>query len=275
MEIRKKTFWKKTFAVFLASAYLWSAAGCAGAVTGMDREDEEVSIELTQRQRELLEERGLTADYDKLTDTQKNAITSIEAMLSYLESKYQEEFCYLSYAEEGSLEKEHLEAYPATGTPLDVVTVYRTYEAGEYHYEDDYANIGVKPLYESMVRQFAVQSFPESGIKVFSDIRNSGQDADRQDITEANVLQTVSAVTYIFISQSVCTEVQFRDFTEECAKWMESQCQGVAAQICLRLTDAKQWERIDSPGYEDKLREDIFEAEAECAVSVSGKVSVY
>ena len=71
--IRKKTFWKRTFAVFLASVCLWSAAGCTGAGTGMDREDEKVSTELTQRQRELLEEMGLPADYDKLTDTQKNA----------------------------------------------------------------------------------------------------------------------------------------------------------------------------------------------------------
>lgn len=272
---RKKLFWRRIFAVFLALACLWSAAGCAGAGTGMDREDEEVSTELTQRQRDLLEEMGLPADYDKLTDTQKNAVTSIEAMLSYLESKYQEEFCYLSYAEAGALEKEHLEAYPASGTLSDVVTVYRTYEDGEYHYEDDYANIRVKPLYESRVRDFAVQSFPGSGLKVFSDIRNCGQDADRQDITEDNILQTVSAVTYIFISESVCTEAQFRDFTEACAQWMKSQCRGVAAQICLRLTDAAQWERIDATGYEDKLREDIFVAEAECAVSASGKVSVY
>lgn len=56
---------------------------------------------------------------------------------------------------------------------------------------------------------------------------------------------------------------------------MESQCQGVAAQICLRLTDAAQWELIDATGYEDKLRADIFTAEAECAISASGKVTVY
>lgn len=155
------------------------------------------------------------------------------------------------------------------------MTVYRTYEDGEYHYEDDYANIGVRPLYESRVREFAVQSFPESGIKVFSDIRNLGQGTDGQSVTEENVLHTVSAVTYIFISESVCTEAQFRDFTEECAQWMESQCQGVAAQICLRLTDAAQWELIDATGYEDKLRADIFTAEAECAISASGKVTVY
>lgn len=96
-----------------------------------------------------------------------------------------------------------------------MVTVYRTYEDGAYHYEDDYGNIGVRPLYESRVREFTAQSFPESGIKVFSDIRNSGRDTDGQSVTEENVLQTVSAVTYIFISESVCTEEQFRDFIRE------------------------------------------------------------
>ena len=246
-----------------------------GKVAGTWKTEKTTSVELTQRKRELLEEMGLPSDYDKLTDTQKNAATAIEAMLLYLEGKYQEEFCYLSYAEAGILEKEHLEAYPAMGTPSDVVTVYRTYKDGEYHYEDDYANIGVRPIYESRVREFAVQSFPESGIKVFSDIRNSGQGTGGQSVTEENVLQTVSAVTYIFISESVCTEAQFRDFTEECAQWMESQCKGAAAQICLRLTDAGQWELINASGYEDKLRENIFLAEAECAVSASGKLSVY
>ena len=42
----------------------------------------------------------------------------------------------------------------------------------------------VRPLYESRVREFAVQSFPESGIKVFSDIRNLGQGTDGQSVTE-------------------------------------------------------------------------------------------
>ena len=295
MSRKSKVFWKKAFTVLLAAICILSAAGCVGfghdtdpatqgrggdADTGgiqanTDQEDEQVSTELTQRQIDLLEEMGLPTDYDRLTDTQKNAITSIEALLTYLEDKYQEEFCYLSYAEAGALEEEHLEAYPASGTPADVVTVYRTYEDGEYHYEDDYGNIGVKPLYESRVREFAGQSFSESGIKVFSDIRNSGQGTDGQSVTEENVLQTVSAVSYIFISESVCTEEQFQDFTEECAQWMESQCQSVAAQICLRLTDAVQWELIDAAGYEDKLREDIFTAEAECAISASGKVTVY
>lgn len=286
--MKKKAYLKRALTVFLISICIMDMTGCGLSARGTasgdtgageeygnrDREDEQVSTELTQRQKELLEEMGLPTDYDKLTDTQKNAITSIEALLAYLEDKYQQEFCYLSYAEAGALEEEHLEAYPASGTPADVVTVYRTYENGEYNYEDDYGKLGVKSLYENRVREFAVQTFPDAGIKVFSDIKNPG-DTDGQSVTEENVLQTVYAVTYIFISESVCTEDQFHDFAEECAQWLSSQCQGVAAQICLRLTDAAQWELIDESGYEDKLREDIFTAEAECAVSASGKVTVY
>lgn len=239
------------------------------------RDEEQGRIELTQRQKELLEEAGLPTDYDELTDTQKNAITSIESLLTYLEEKYQEEFCYLSYAEAGALEEEHLEAYPKSGTRADVVTVYRTYEDGEYHYEDDYGNIGLKLLYESRVREFASQTFPESGIKIYSDVSSAVQDAEVQNVTEENVLQTLSANTYIFISDSICTKQQFHDFKEKCAQWLGSQCQGAAAQICLRLTDAAQWELIDESDYEDKLREDIYTDEAECAVTASGKVTVY
>ena len=173
------------------------------------------------------------------------------------------------------LEEEHLEAYPKSGTRADVVTVYRTYEDGEYHYEDDYGNIGLKLLYESRMREFAAQIFQESGIKIYSDVSSTVQDAEVQNVTEENVLQTLSANTYIFISDSVCTKQQFHDFKEECAQWLGSQCQGAAAQICLRLTDAAQWELINEEDYEDKLREDIYMDEAECAVTASGKITVY
>lgn len=261
---------RKVVIIFLLLASILSAAGC-----GYSGNDADHPVRLTERQEELLEEMGLPTEYDRLTDTQKSAITSIEDCLIYLEEKYQEEFRYLSYAEASALEEEHMEAYPASGTQTDVVTVYRTYENGEYHYTDDYGNIGVKPLYESRVREYTTQTFPDNGVKVFSDIRNSGPGTEGQSVSEENVLQTTSAVTYIFISDTVCTEELFQDFTQDCAKWMESRCQGVAAQFCLRLTDAAQWESIGVSTYEDKLGEDIFSAEAECGISAAGEVTIY
>nr|WP_303182471.1 hypothetical protein [Lachnoclostridium phocaeense] len=261
---------RKVVIIFLLLASILSAVGCR-----VERDAVEEPVQLTQRQEELLVAMGLPTEYGRLTDTQKNAISSIEDCLTYLENKYQEEFRYLSYAEAGALEGEHLEAYPTSGTPAAVVTVYRKYEDGEYHYEDDYGKIGAKPLYESRVNEYTTQSFPDSGVKVFSDIRNSGQGTDRQSVTKENVLQKVSAVTYIFISDTVCTNEQFQDFTEDCANWMESQCQGVAAQFCLRLTDVARWEKLNTYNYEDKLREDIFTDEAECGISADGKITIY
>ena len=62
----------------------------------------------------------------------------------------------------------------------------------------------------------------ESGIKVFSDIRNLGQGTDGQSVTEKCTARLHRQSRNIFISESVCTEAQLRDFTEECAQWMES-----------------------------------------------------
>ena len=71
-----------------------------------------------------MEEMGLPADYDKLTDTQKNAVTSIEAMLSYLESKYQEEFCLPDLCRSrDSARRSTWRHIRRRGTPSDVVTV--------------------------------------------------------------------------------------------------------------------------------------------------------
>ena len=282
---RKDKLYRYLLGILLLAMVIVPVAGC-----GTVESDEQMTVELSRRQKEILKAKGLPTDYGELTDTQKNVIVSIEALLIYLEEKYEEEFCYISYSEAGNLEEEHLEAYPVSGLYSDVVTVYRTYEDGAYHYEDDYQNILIRPLYESRVRQFTVQTFPEEGVKVFCDIKDPGpdmisgpeppgQDKKEQDTkgrqaTEENVLRTASAVTYIFIADNICTESEFHDFTDECAKWLEDHCQGVAAQLCLRLTDAQQWESISRSDYEDKLREDIFTAEAQCGVSASGKIMV-
>lgn len=289
MGILKKGYARRGLAAFFIAVCIVTVPGCGilsitnpegekgGSEESSDREreDGQMNIELTQRQKELLEEMGLPADYDALTITQKNAIVSIEALLTYLEDKYGETFCYLSYAEAGALEEEHLKAYPASGSPADVVTVYRSYEDGTYHYKDDYGNLQIRALYENKVKEFASQTFQETGIKVYSEIRDSGQSAAEREMTEENILQSVSALTYIFISDGSCTMAEFDDFTEQCAQWLGDNCKGAASQICLRLTEKEQWEKIDEYSYEDSLRNDIFTAESECAVSVSGKVTVY
>ena len=266
---------RKIFTAVLSAACILSLVSCGqstgqGVSENKSREEEQVEKEWTQRQEELLEEMGLSGDYDELTDTQKSAVTSADDMLAYLEEKYGQEFCYLSYAPSGTLDKEHLEAYPADGQPYDKVTVYRTYENGEYSYEDDYENILARPWYEDKVRAFAEEYFPEKGIKVYTDIRSIDG-----EVTEENILENVSAVTYVFTDDSVCSTEAYERFVDACGQWLKEHCQGVPAGIYLRMTQSEAWAKISEADYEDSIREDIFTAENDCSISGSGKVTIY
>ena len=229
-----------------------------------------VSTGEDELQKEIMRETGLPADYSALTDTQKSVVTSIEDMLTWLEGKYQQKFYYVSYAPGDAVEQEHLKVYPEQSDESDIVTVYRTYENGLYRYEDDYGAILMRPAYEEQVRAFAEQYLPSEGIKIYTEIKNGGgSPAD-----EEPVLNEVSAVTYIFMDDALCSE-KYETFLETVPDWLTENCQGVPAGIYLRMTESEAWQQIDRSDYEDKLREDVYTKEAECAISGSGKVTVY
>ena len=229
-----------------------------------------VSTGEDEQQKEIMRETGLSGDYSALTDTQKSAVTSIEDMLTWMEGKYQQKFCYVSYAPGDAIEQEHLKVYPEQGDESDIVTVYRTYENGLYRYEDDYGAILMRPVYEEQVRAFAEQYLPAEGIKIYTEIKNGGSSAADAE----PVLNEVSAVTYIFMDDALCSE-QYETFLEAVPDWMTENCQGVPAGIYLRMTESEAWQQINRSDYEDKLREDVYTKEAECAISGSGKVTVY
>ena len=229
-----------------------------------------VSTGEDEQQKEIMRETGLPADYSALTDTQKSAVTSIEDMLTWMEGKYQQKFCYVSYAPGDAIEQEHLKVYPEQGDESDIVTVYRTYENGLYRYEDDYGAILMRPAYEEQVRAFAEQYLPAEGIKIYTEIKNGGSSAADAE----PVLNEVSAVTYIFMDDALCSE-QYETFLEAVPDWLIENCQGVPAGLYLRMTESEAWLQIDRSDYEDKLREDVYTKEAECAISGNGKVTVY
>lgn len=225
---------------------------------------------LDARQEEVMAMTGLTGPYEELTDTQKGVVASVGQMLDWIEGKYEQQFHYISYAPGDSIEQEHLKVYPEQGDESDVVTVYRTYENGMYRYEDDYGAILTRPAYEEQIRTFAEQYLPSEGIKIYTEIKSGGSGA----ADEAPALNEVSAVTYIFMDDALCSG-QYETFLEAVPDWLTENCQGVPAGIYLRMAESEAWQQIDRSDYEDKLRKDIYTEEAECAISGSGKVTVY
>lgn len=63
-------------------------------------------FQLTPRQTEILQQEGLPADINKLTQRQKKSIIDIEEMLQYAERKYGIQLVYVDYTAEKELESE-------------------------------------------------------------------------------------------------------------------------------------------------------------------------
>lgn len=125
------------------------------------------SQELSQRQKEILEEQGLSADANELTAWQLRSITAIEDMLLYLEEKYDRSFDYVGYIPAGNLEKETLRAcLSGVGPQTDSFDVTKT----ENGYEDNYLNIAIRDDYAAYVEEIMISSLNHDRLKVFADI---------------------------------------------------------------------------------------------------------
>ena len=261
--------------IMLMSLCIMNAVGCKSRDIGNDNnvengETKEMKVELTKRQIDILEAMKLPTDYNELSLDQKSAIESIETLLTYLEEKYGTAFNYAGYAAADADEKEHLKAYPSDGDKNDLVTVYRSYEDGKIQYEDDYANILVKPQYEASVCGFLSQYIDMNSTKVFCKILSVDD-----DVKEENVPGSVSSTVYVYIEEAACSGEQYDSLVDACGQWLKENWQGRPSGILLLKTDGAQLEKINESNYEDKIREDIFSADTECSVSSEGIVNTY
>ena len=100
---------------------------------------------LNERQKKILVENGLSADWKDLKYDQKESITAIEEMLEYLEEKYGKEFEYLGYDNGLSFgDGEDLIAVAVDDDPVyDGVSVWRD-EEDKTKFNDDYATVMLK-----------------------------------------------------------------------------------------------------------------------------------
>lgn len=266
---------KKTMALLLSLALLFCAAGCAEAGKTNGDNDQttqgaEVDMELTQRQKDILVQMGLPDDAAALSESQREAIEAIETMLTYLEERYAQEFCYYGYVAKDHLEQEHLLAYPASGGEWDVVTVYRTYVDGEACFEDDYALLQARPYVETELARMLAPHLDLNGVAAFCDILDV-----QGEVSDGTAAQCVSANVYLYIDAGACTMEQFEAAAEACGQWLRENCNGMPSSVMLLLTDTREIQRVNWSNYQEMLLEDIFSAQAEYMVSADGELFQY
>ncbi|NJE73938.1 hypothetical protein E0L15_04855 [Pseudoflavonifractor sp. SW1122] len=178
----------------------------------------ESNISLTQRQKDILIEQGLSTEYAELSVAQQEAIVEIENMLCYVENKYNIAFSYAGYSAQGPLEQEHMRAFPTSGNKeTDSFTITKTDDG----YEDDYINIAANPMFVSYVSDGIKAILPNTEVKVFAEITKTSlvevptADTDLQGKIESSMWVFIDGAT-LSVEDFANFKTGFNEFLTEC-----------------------------------------------------------
>lgn len=154
-------------------------------------------IQLTDRQKEILESVGLSTNVEDLRFYQKDAIMAIEEMLSYLENKYNKSFEYAGYVPKGNLDREALTARASDGL-TDYFEVRRT----EDGFEDDYMLVFIKDDFSAYVQELVSQIEGIESVKVIAEIGSTELDRIPDNKTEYNGNVRSWNVIFIYVNDT-------------------------------------------------------------------------
>ena len=191
---------------------------------------------LNERQKEILEEVGLSTDVEELTYMQKRAIITIDEMLTAVEEKYNRSFSYAGYVAPGLLEYEHLIAYPSDGArSFDSFEVRKVEGENGTEYEDDYMNVVVRDDFSEYMTEIASEVFHTEAVKVFSDV----------EVTEAILSEipsdkkmyngAVGSYNVIYVDSTFIDVEAFQTYVDDLKKVLfENELYSISEIICLK-----------------------------------------
>ena len=210
---------------------------------------------LNERQKEILEEVGLSTDVEELTYMQKRAIITIDEMLTAMEEKYDRSFSYAGYVAPGLLEYEHLIAYPSDGArSIDSFEVRKVEGENGTEYEDDYMNVVARKIYEEYIAEYCQTQVGENNVKVYSII--TGIKDEGKVLKEEQIEFNVSGESNIFLDAEKVTEEAYNELRLNCKKWMEDH--GINDSTEFILLKEGELKKVNAYNYTDYFASEYY-----------------
>ena len=206
-----------------------------------NNDENEVRIELNDRQRKILQEVGLSQNPVELSFSQLRGIVEIERMLVFLEAKYDKTFRYLGYSN-GLYEKRWLTAY-VEGTASDIITVTVSREG---KYVDDYPWVFYRKIYDALLKEQILSNSEVKGVKVFSDTGWTDLQAIRGGAIE-EIKGHIQASTAIFVFD--CEEGTVKEISNIFKSWC-TQNMFRGSGVIGSIDDESVWESISRINHE-------------------------
>ncbi len=213
-------------------------------------QSEKYTVELTERQKKILRDEGLPEEYDRLTDSQKNAIVKIESALSYLEETYEDEFEYTGYVS-GGLDGEYVTAKISGTLPEKIVTVYISYKNGKYSYFDNYEAKIAEEEYKKEITDFLSGYLDPADFQVYAEIRelrNAGE----------SLVERAVGVPLILVN-NVCSEEEVKAAAQAYAEWIAAIENKGGGGADFKVYRAEDYILINEFNYRDYLGKWIYE----------------
>lgn len=246
---------KKRSGTWLITALIILVIGVCGCTMNHTdlQNNKEPEVTLSERQKNILSEQGLPTEYAQLSPHQQRAIVAMEEMLLYAEEKYDMPFSYAGYTAAGSMEKEHMQAYPTSGhMETDTFTITKTKDG----YEDDFLSVAATPYFTSYLTEQFKAFLPETDIKVYGKItKTSLQEMPAEDTVFDG---KVSSSLCIFVDGATCSEESFETFKTQYVDFMrEHQLYGMAEVVLLKEGNLVYLSRYN---YMDYLSQTYYES---------------
>lgn len=241
-------------AVALLAAALLFLGGCQGAGEASSHTErsivsgKEESGVLTERQKALLLEIGITEEESDLTERQIRAVRAIDEMLDYLHKTYGKTFVYAGYTEAAGMTEESLSAYPKGESPVNLVTVKRKYVDEKCEYTDDYALLTAKLAYVDALRSYAEKVLPVE--KIFVEVK----DAPEGGLPEGEeIFGAVSASSVLLLDKTKAAAADVDSFLDAFEKTLGEMAGTTPLALNVYLLDAAELAEIGEENYHDTL----------------------
>lgn len=186
-----------------------------------------MKTKFTAQQLQILEKEGVPADYEQMTDIQKEYLERADLMMSYLNDKYGKygvSFLYDGYHPAEMFDGEWLVAYPEGGDPeLDRVSVDRV-KGNKDIFEDDYLNVATRPYWKEILDDYLSQWFDPEDYRIYvtdAELEEMGT-GDLPDLSKEFLENAgaISGTAYIYISEKACTLEKFEEFADAYQAWL-------------------------------------------------------
>lgn len=265
--------------MLLYMVMLFVFCGCAGSngdvvkkddstqMTSTETEEsEENMVVLNDRQKQILRDKGLPEDYEKLTASQKNAIVKIEGALSYLEETYKDEFEYEGYVS-GGLDGEYVTAKIVGTLPEKVVTVYVIYKDGSYSYSDNYEAEMAEEEYKKEVTEFLSEYFDPSDFQVYVNISELGN-------TGESIVERAKGVPIVLIN-NVYAEEEVTAAANAYAEWIAAMENKDGGGADFKVYNNDVYMLMNEFNYRDYMKNWIYELDISVYSDKSTRIERY